>query len=411
MANGFPRFVTSNPALTAFDRQTDLNEERRKREQAAALDDAIRRGMQEQLQPAPAAPPPEQPQFAGPVSAPLPMATTPQPVAAPPQQTAPASGASSSVQAPASASSISPVLRNVLAVPGGGAAALELRQQEMQRQDAERKRQDEQERIAIEALGKGDMTTFRFWQQRTGLQVPEGIVQDAQARSTFSRGMLVAEKLYKDDPAQAQRFVAAYIQSGGDPSRAFQVAGTPRSKPTITLKEVVNENNRVLARVDQQGNFLGFVNGPDGQPLVANVGVADSQNDPADVRSAQALALARARAEGRQPNDRDFVEAFEFVKQAKQNPQTAFIQLFRIFSDMEKAGLPLTATPEQVEQATQRASERARQALIELQGGVMPTMPPPAAGAAGQAAPGQQAAAPQATHRFDPSTGQIVPVQ
>lgn len=406
MVTPIPRHVDRNWVLEGFNQQEERNQQRREQEQQQALDRAMREGLQEMYGPQ-----------QGPVQPPASVGVTNQPDGVPgggmqtPQQPqggggrppGPAGGGQPQPQQRQAGmggvpGSTNPILRRLIAQPGGGQAAFDLYQQQAQQQAAAQQREDEMEMVAIEALGKGDLATFRYFQQRTGIQVPEEIVNDATARRNLAVGAELATKFYSGDKAQAQRFAAAFLQSGGDAMAAWNAAGPPRDKPNVSLQTVMHEGQRVLARMGDGGQFMGFVQGPGGQPLQADAGTGAAGRSPASIQEAQTLATWMARAEGREPTHEDMVNAYQTARMAKENPQGAAATLAgRLMGQTDMAGRPLY-TPEQ-----------AQQTAIEMVQGFSQSFGGNAYGAGqGQQAP-QLPQEPSYDFEFDPESGQLVP--
>jgi hypothetical protein len=260
-------YISTNSATEAFDRTTDRLDQRRRRQQAEDLDTAIRGGISEIYADQPPAAP--VPPMAGqpPAGAPA----QPDPPAAPPS----GGGLSLTVTPPprpapqpaARSTGFEPVIRRVAATPGGGAQALQLAVSERQRQDRDRVQREQEERLAVQALGRGEMGVFDYYSRRTGLQIPPEIVQSDQARRLFAVGSDTAFRFYRDAPDQAMQFVQAYIQSGGDVTRAYAAAGAPARRPNITIRAVQDGHEQALALIDGQGNVRGYATDASGNRL------------------------------------------------------------------------------------------------------------------------------------------------
>lgn len=401
MVQPIPRHVTRNWTLDAFREQEDRNVERQRRRQEEGIDAAYRAGLSEMYGP-------EQ----GPVQAPGTVAVTGAGAAA---ADVPQPGSMGEAAAPAAPqvglpqrqgggvpTSMNPILRRLVAQQGGGQGAMQIHQQQAEQQQAQQRREEEMEQVAIRALGSGDLETFRYYQQRLGLRIPENIVNDARARRDLSVGAQLAFQFYREDPAQAQRFAAAYLQSGGDAQAAWQAAGRPYRRPNVSLQTVEYEGQRLLARMGEGGNFLGFVQGPGGQPLQADSGVGAAGRTPAAIAEAQILATWIARAEGREPTHQDMVNAYQTANMAKENPQAAAANLAsRLMGQTDMAGRPIY-TPEQAQQMAVEMVQGFRQSFG---GGAYGGL-----GGFGQQAP-QQQQEPGYDFDFDPETGEFLPFQ
>lgn len=155
----------------------------------------------------------------------------------------------------------------LLQTPGTGQFA----QAEMQRRqaaaEAQAREQDEAEATAIEALASGDMVTYQYWSKKANLSLPEGMIRTAEDAQRTGQGMKVAEKLYGEDPAAAQKFLVAYMQNGGDLTGAIQVAGVPRGKENWTMVDLVQDGQTVLARFNTDTGAIDIPT-QGGQPYV-----------------------------------------------------------------------------------------------------------------------------------------------
>lgn len=204
-------FLTANPAQAAFEHGQDRAQEAEERRREDAIDRAYREGLAEMYGPAEPVAPPQGLAGGG--------------MQAPDRQ--PAAGMGGAAPEPdrggGRTSSFGPVLSRLVAVPGGGREAMELSQ-------ADRRRQEEIEGIAIKALADGDMTTFNYWAPRAGLNLPPEVLSNAQARSLIGQALKLAKDFYGNDEAQAARFVDAFIRSGGNAQAAYGAAGAPRGR-------------------------------------------------------------------------------------------------------------------------------------------------------------------------------------
>lgn len=129
--------------------------------------------------------------------------------------------------------------------------------------------QEQYERAALEALGKGDMVGFQHYQRISGLQIPEGVLKDSRQARLYGQGMVAAEKLYRNDPKQGWNYVQAFIESGGDHLQALRAAGAPRRTTGIKdIKSFEGPNGSYAGYVDQEADTptVQPVMGPNGQP-------------------------------------------------------------------------------------------------------------------------------------------------
>jgi hypothetical protein len=127
-----------------------------------------------------------------------------------------------------------PILQRLAETPGGGAAALGLLQQQTKADQLTANRQTQYQRLAMQALGKGDTDVFKYYAGLGGINVPPAILQNAGMAKRLATISLVAERFYKDDPAGAQRLTSAYLGSGNI-DQAFQQAGPPATQPHLSL--------------------------------------------------------------------------------------------------------------------------------------------------------------------------------
>jgi hypothetical protein len=136
-----------------------------------------------------------------------------------------------------------------MALAGRGTKAMQLL-------EIQQKQQDQNEEMTIKALGDPnfDPQVFKYWQQKSGLQLPPEVVQSAEARGNFARAMDIAKQNYKDDPAQGKVFAEAFMATPGDFQAKLQTAslkaGPPRTKPHWTATTVMQNGQQVLAFYD-----------------------------------------------------------------------------------------------------------------------------------------------------------------
>jgi hypothetical protein len=218
------QFITSNPAQDAFDRRAEQQARQQAREfemdraqqelmQQRQVDEAMRSGIQQ-------------------------------------------------------AGSADPVISSLVATPGGGEIA-------MRRFGQLEDQTDAWEEAALNALGRGELDVYQHYSQKAGLNLPPEIVQNAETRSLLSSGALLAKEFYRDDPAQAQRFVSAYIQSRGDPRAAWAAAGAPRragGRPSYSIETIMNGDQRIRARINRDTGEVTPLTF-NGEPVIAPGGV------------------------------------------------------------------------------------------------------------------------------------------
>lgn len=150
------------------------------------------------------------------------------------------------------------VVAALASTPGGGQRALEVLRagetmatarggQEIRAQGrpgAGANQQLQYERLAFQALGRGQMDMYQYFAQRAGLNLPPQVMQNAQLRERMSVGGQLARRHFPD-PAQAQVFLREYLASG-DPARALAAAGEPRGRPVNWRSEwLLNDHGQM----------------------------------------------------------------------------------------------------------------------------------------------------------------------
>jgi len=262
------------------------------------------------------------------------------------------------------------------AVPGAGKLAMGLA-------ESEAKAQEDAERLAIQALAAGDMVTFQHWQQKSGLKVPPQALQNAEAGQLFGRAMTAAEAMYKDDPAQAQQFVRAFMQSKGNLEQSIQAVGLPKSKPQYSIETVIDKGQRVLALIDKVSGTAKPVTYGNGMPVMADQ--TGSNKPTAEERKTNHLIAMGIPAQA----------AVEIAYGSKTNPQEAEQKLYNTAYEAAVSGFT-PKTPEQAHALARQAVENYR----SMFGGGFPqiTQPP-------------QPQAPQQTQGGFGNTGIAVPGQ
>jgi hypothetical protein len=408
-----PRFTdpgVASSAASAFengmDRQLqrdrasfDLKEKQRNSAEQQGQDDAIRSGLRNITArpqgdaPAPTPAPAEQPSDgAGVAGSPIGSTDALKGQLAGSART-PGINPANPGQNPSFTPNIGGAIERLTRAPGGGKTALQLAQ-------GERHRDDDGQRQAMIALANGDQAGFSYWSQRSNLNLPPQVLQDGQKAGLLAKGMLIAEKSYKDDPQQAQAFARAYVASGGNTDAAFNAAGAPLSKPHLTVHNVREGEQQVTYLLDQtrlmrhpgdpKGAMTEIGRGIAFRPLASGGGGANTQ-----IGLATRLASMRAQAEGRQATDQDIMGALQEVRQAGSNPTARAGLELRMYTGLK------TADPANLE-STDEEKRAAARAFVQgaLQnyapGGVSPTAPPTntAGGGASIPAPASPAAPP-----------------
>lgn len=138
-----------------------------------------------------------------------------------------------------------PILSRLAQTPGGGATALSILNQQSRYDIAMGKRMDAYQRMAMQALGKGEIGVFRYLAKTAGLNIPEEVLQNAGLSKRLATASLTAERIYGADPQQAAIFTQAYLRTG-DVQQAFQMAGHPRSNPNIRIQQVIDEHDGIV---------------------------------------------------------------------------------------------------------------------------------------------------------------------
>lgn len=260
------RFITANPGAAGYDDMQNRlwsdqqrEEIRRKREEDQAVDAALRAGITDKYAPPPAAGPALDPM----AQQGLDSEMASRGIAAP----APA-GASAGVSRPTGDRAI---VSRLASTPGGGRLALNVDQAG---QNRDQRTQDHYGQIASQALLKGDLDMFHWANSKGGLNIPEQVAGDAKTRSLVGRAMQLGHSYYGKNPAQAQKFGQAFLQSQGDIQAAWNAAGAPTdaTKRHVTIQTIMDGDRRLLARYNDQGEYLGLAQGPGGAPAMADAG-------------------------------------------------------------------------------------------------------------------------------------------
>lgn len=167
------------------------------------------------------------------------------------------------------------ILDELAGVEGGGAAALQLLQRgtgaaRQAQAERERVRQIERaETTALQALGRGDVQTFRHFAPMAGIELPDEVIQNAEARGRLATAGLLAQRHYRGNEQQAQRFVDTYLRTG-DVNEAMRVAGPPQQRdPRWSQRWVQSDEQDILMFFDARNPQARGVpaQGPDGRPV------------------------------------------------------------------------------------------------------------------------------------------------
>ncbi|MBX9701758.1 MAG: hypothetical protein K2X74_20150 [Acetobacteraceae bacterium] len=166
-----------------------------------------------------------------------------------------------------------PVLDQLTMTPGGGRAALGIIREERADRRAEaregRMSRQQDERMALQALGRGDIDTYRFFARRSGGEMlPDEVLQNAATRARIATGGLLAQRIYGDDEEGQHRFLNTYLRTG-DAAQSLEAGGQPRSGGRWSVQRVQRGEWEYLEMFDPRN------------PAQAGRPVMDSQGQPA----------------------------------------------------------------------------------------------------------------------------------
>lgn len=225
-------FIGENEGSRGFDRGWARFGQIEKAVTDRATDEAIRRGLQRSLGQPPAAggTPPANPTAGVPatqssITNEAAPGSLPPPVPAQGTAAAPggAGGAASAPRARGGAGLLEPVMQELAQVRGGGQAALGVATRVAQ---TENRQLERDERLAMLALQRGDLNTFRFFGARAGINLPDEVLNNQAQRRLIADGGLMATRMYPRNPQAQQRFLEAYLNSNGDLAAARTAAGS-----------------------------------------------------------------------------------------------------------------------------------------------------------------------------------------
>jgi hypothetical protein len=114
-------------------------------------------------------------------------------------------------------------MQELAQVPGGGRAALGVAKQVSQ---TENRQLERDERLAMLALQRGDLNTFRFYGGRAGINLPDEVLNNADQRRLIGEAGLMATRMYPRDAARQRSFIDTYLNSNGDLAAARNAAGS-----------------------------------------------------------------------------------------------------------------------------------------------------------------------------------------
>lgn len=151
-----------------------------------------------------------------------------------------------------------PILERLQGAPGGGRTALDLLGRQGKTDVAQGRRLDSYQRLAMQAMGRGDVPTARYYAQLGGLNLPEGIFQDGAMMKKTAVGSLLAQRIYRTDAVAGQRFLQTYLQTG-NVDQAFAAAGPPRDNPHYSLAWVRDGEREYAVAFQSSGQGAGTV--------------------------------------------------------------------------------------------------------------------------------------------------------
>lgn len=185
-----------------------------------------------------------------------------------------------------------PAIQQLLRVPGGGRAALQLlqagEQMQTRRETADYRRQQLDARLArlngqgangrnsaaaldlrerqgnernmMIALGRGEVDLARAFAERAGISLPDQVWQDRANHARFAAGSMLARRYYTDRN-QAAAFVREYL-TDGNALRAAEAVGAPRGREQGWRPLWVQEGEQQVLRLLNPGT--GEVRAPQG---------------------------------------------------------------------------------------------------------------------------------------------------
>lgn len=148
-----------------------------------------------------------------------------------------------------------PLLQELQNTPGGGKVALDLLGRSDKFDTSQQKRQDNYQKLALQALGRGDVTSARYYAEISGLALPEEAYRNAGAGKRLAAGGLLASRIYGQDKAKGALFLRTYLQTG-DAGRAFDTAGPPVDQPNFQKIWVLEGEREVLYGFDSRTNTI-----------------------------------------------------------------------------------------------------------------------------------------------------------
>jgi hypothetical protein len=271
MASGL-QFLNFNPATAAYREgeqrseqrraadlaqrrgEFDLDEAQRQSSEAQAQDAAIREALRPQAPaPAPARATPPMTTLKGQGTDRIDSAPLPPPSAAAPAPTAPAAAPQPRVGGL--------VAQRLAGTPGGGKAALQLRQNE------ERQRDQAEQQIFHYLSNPNTAHLGLDMAKRIGINIPPELANN----TAFWQGTAISKQLYPDNPPAAQKFVQAFVQGGGNgdvqaaTTAGINAAGAPVKKRRygtvtgddgIVFYDLEDPTHQIGGPQNTQGQFM-----------------------------------------------------------------------------------------------------------------------------------------------------------
>ena len=331
------------------------------------------------------------------------------PPASPPAAPAPSAGGSPTAAAGAAnlrsvtaGGGTDPIMQQLLQDPRLAREALARHAElEAQRQEQEA-REDEIEMKAMDALAAGDLTTFNYLAQQTGLQVDPAILADATARANLARGANLAQMFFKGDPEQAGVFINAMMQTGGDVQASLQASGMPRAAPELQLQDILVGDQRVMAKIDMLTGVATPLRTPEGQMVGAPMPAGRGSGIPAQAQLVEYLRHTMRDAQG---NPITPEMAWQLAQQAKANPTQAARQIYsKVYTETFGDHAQKDAQARQAVQSFLAFMEQENPSAQLYSGAPQPAPQGAQAPAQGGAAP-----PPPSGSYYDPQTRTVIP--
>ncbi|MFN7341306.1 MAG: hypothetical protein ACK5VI_09540 [Opitutia bacterium] len=261
-------------------------------------------------------------------------------------------------------------MQELAQVRGGGRAALGVAQQVSQ---TENRRLERDERMAMLALQRGDLNTFRFFGARAGINLPDQVLNNADQRRLIGEAGLMATRMYPRDAARQRNFIDTYLNSNGDFAAARNAAGSGGGgqpdagrrrgrEPAPSFRDGVGpDGQRLLYRVRPDGTAAP-VTTEDGAPL----------ERPVPGRVAGPRAAAEPRQGARQQQEQMLIRAGVAPQEAARiagGAQASANTIASVYGGLARSG----ASQADIDRAMEVFGPNWRRAL----GGAATVAPPP----------------------------------